>query len=137
MPDWPWVAADWPWVAAAGVEVLALAIGGIVGGVLGYDMARTLDAAASYSRGGAMGGVVAVVVASIGQMIILRRNGRKVGWWILVATVVEIAVAAVTGAVGVAVGWEGNEAWGWARSWATGVVVSRAIWLLLWLGYLS
>jgi len=78
-----------------------------------------------------VGGAVSGAVGGVAQWLILRRQVRRVGWWIL-ASAVGWAVGL---AVGWAVGWAVGGAVGLAVGWAVGGAVSGIITgtVLVWL----
>jgi hypothetical protein len=119
--------AGWWILASTAGWAVGLAVGGAVSHAVVGAVGSAMRFAVLLAVGDAVGGAVAGAVVGAAQWLILRRQVRRAGWWILAST----AGWAVGLSVGDAVGWAVGDAVGWAVGGAVIGIITGAV--LVWL----
>jgi hypothetical protein len=119
--------AGWWILASTAGWAVGLAVGGAVSHAVVGAVGSAVRFAVLLAVGDAVGGAVAGTVVGAAQWLILRRQVRRAGWWILAST----TGWAVGLSVGDAVGWAVGDAVGWAVGGAVIGIITGAV--LVWL----
>jgi hypothetical protein len=123
--------ADWWILASTAGWAVGWAVGGAVAGAVVGAVVGAVGSAVRFAVllavGDAVGGAVAGAVAGVAQWLLLRRQVRRAGWWILASA----AGWAVGEAVGLAVDWDMSRAVSSAVIGAMIGIITGAV--LVWL----